>query len=293
MSKRPVAKHGDSNLRFGTARLETGPLLHYAEQGDPRGEAIVFLHGWPDSWFSFSRLVPLLPQQYRAISLDQRGFGDSERPDGGYGICDLATDAVAFLDALSIERATLVGHSFGSFVARRVAIAYPERVARLVLIGSGLSATNPVTRDVQAALLELADPVPEAFARDFQASTAYIQLPESFFERIVVESRKLPARLWRDALEGLLAYEDAEQLVGIAAPTLLMWGDRDALFPRADQDQLRAAIPGARLTIYPETGHCPNWERPEQVAADLSAFIRDTCPAAVEEASTWFTLACS
>ena len=117
-----------STLRFSTARLATGPRLHYAEQGAPGGHAILFLHGWPDSWFSFSRVLPLLPERYHAFAVDQRGFGDSERPDRGYRIEDLAADAAAFLDAVAIERATVVGHSFGSFVARRVAIAYPERV---------------------------------------------------------------------------------------------------------------------------------------------------------------------
>jgi pimeloyl-ACP methyl ester carboxylesterase len=74
----------------------------------------------------------------------------------------------------------------------------------------------------------------------------------------------------------LLAYDDAEQLARIAAPTLLIWGERDALFPRDDQDRVMVAIRGATLRIYPETGYCPNWERPEQVAADLSGFLRES-----------------
>jgi len=74
----------------------------------------------------------------------------------------------------------------------------------------------------------------------------------------------------------LLAYEDVELLARIVSPTLLIWGEKDALFPREDQDRLIGAISGARLTIYPETGHCPNWERPEQVAADLQAFLQHT-----------------
>jgi pimeloyl-ACP methyl ester carboxylesterase len=263
-------------VRFGTVRLATGPRLHYAEQGGSDGEAVVFLHGWPDSWFSFSRALALLPERYHAFVPDQRGFGDSDRPDGGYWIDDLATDAAAFLDAVDIGRATLVGHSMGSFVARRMAIANPERVARLVLIGSSLSAMNPVTREVQAALRDLEDPVPVQFAREFQAGTAHVPLPEAFFAGLVAESLKLPARLWRELFEGLLAYDDAAQLGRIAAPTLLIWGDRDALFPRRDQDLLVAAIPGARLEVYPETGHCPNWERPEQVVGDLDAFMRQT-----------------
>lgn len=131
-------------FRFATVRLSTGPRVHYAEHGDAQGEPAVFLHGWPDSWFSFSRVVPLLGPRLHAFVLDQRGFGDSERPDGGYAIQQFAADVVAFLDTLSIDRATIVGHSFGSFVTRQVAIAQPDRVARMVLIGTGVSAGTRV-----------------------------------------------------------------------------------------------------------------------------------------------------
>lgn len=260
-------------MRFSTLHLSTGPRLHYAEQGDADGEPVVFLHGWPDSWFSWSRVLPLLPRRFHVFVPDQRGFGDSERPATGYGMADFAADAVAFLDALDIGRASFVGHSFGSFVTRQVALLHPERVARMVLIGTSVSAATPVTREVQAALVDLRDPVPVEFARDFQASTAYVSLPESFFERIVAESLKLPARLWREVLDSVIAYDDARELARITAPTLLMWGEQDALFPRADQDRLVAAIREARLTVYPDTGHCPNWERPERVAADLEGFL--------------------
>jgi non-heme chloroperoxidase len=263
-----------TGFRFATVRLATGPRLYYAEHGDPGGEPIIFLHGWPDSWFSFSRVVPLLSSRLRAFVPDQRGFGESDRPDGGYRVEDYAGDVVAFLDALLIERAIIVGHSFGSFVTRRLAITYPERVARIVLIGTGVSAASPVTREVQADMVSLEDPVPLEFARSFQASTAYTPLPEAFFERLIVESLKLPARLWRQVFDGVLAYDDAEQLTRITVPTLLLWGERDALFSRADQDGLVAAIKGARLKIYRETGHCPNWERPESVAADLQEFLQ-------------------
>jgi len=265
-----------TSFRFATVRLSTGPLIHYAEHGDADAEPAVFLHGWPDSWFSFSRVVPLLGRRLHAFVVDQRGFGDSERPDSSYRIEQFAADAVAFLDALSIDRATIVGHSFGSFVTRQVAITHPDRVARMVLIGTAVSAATPVVREVQAALLNLHDPVPVEFARDFQTSTVYAPLPKPFFERIIAESLKLPARLWREVLEGVLAYDDAGQLARIITPTLLMWGERDALFPRGDQDRLVATIRGAMLQIYPETGHCPNWECPERVAADLQSFLRRT-----------------
>jgi len=263
-------------MRFATIPIATGPHLHYAEHGDPQGEPIVFLHGWPDSWFSFSRVLPLLPERLHAFAPDQRGFGDSDRPESGYTIPDMGADAIAFLDAVGITRVTLVGHSYGTFVARQVAIAHPERVSALVLIDTGFSTSNPVTQDLQTSLRDLPDPIPQQFARDFQAGTAYQPLPADFFERIIAESLKLPPRLWRLTIDQMLAYDDTRQLARIQAPTLLLWGDRDALFSRADQDRMKAALTAARLTIYDETGHCPNWERPERVAADIAKLLRQT-----------------
>jgi pimeloyl-ACP methyl ester carboxylesterase len=129
---------------------------------------------------------------------------------------------------------------------------------------------------VQAAVRTLADPVPAAFALEFQAGTIHVPVPAAFFDRLIAESLKLPARLWRAVVDGLLAFDDTPDLGRIAAPTLILWGEQDALFPRDDQPRLAAAIPGARLIVYPDTGHCPNWERPERVAADLVAFMDET-----------------
>jgi pimeloyl-ACP methyl ester carboxylesterase len=257
--------------RDAHVRLATGPRLHYAEFGSPDGRPILFLHGWPDSWFTFSRVVEHLPDDFRAIAIDQRGYGDSDRPDSGYSIAELADDAIAFLDALGIQRATLVGHSFGSFVARCAAIAHPERVAALALIGTGYSTSNAVMRELQNALRDLPEPIPVQFARDFQASTAYRPLPPEFFDRLIEESLKLPPRLWRVLIDRLVEYDDTTMLPRLAVPTLLLWGDKDALFSRAEQDRFVSALPSAQLLLYEETGHCPNWEQPDRVAADVAA----------------------
>jgi non-heme chloroperoxidase len=262
-------------LRFATTRLATGPLIHYAEQGDPSGEALIFVHGWPDSWGSFSRVLALLPAAYHAYALDLRGFGESERPDARYTIGQFAADVVAFMDAVGAPNATLIGHSMGSFVARRVAEIAPARVARLVLIGSAVETVNEVTREVWEIVRTLTDPLPVEFVREFQASTIHVRVPYAFFEGLVAASLQAPARVWQGAFEGILAFDDAGQLGRISAPTLILWGDRDALFAgQAGQERLAAAIPDARLTVLPETGHSPNWERPERIAAEIEAFVR-------------------
>ena len=131
--------------RFADVRLSTGVRLRYREQGDPAGRPVILIHGITDSWFSFSRVLPGISKAHRVYALDLRGHGDSDRPAEGYSPRDMAGDVVAFMDALGIRRATLVGHSMGSFVAQQAALAVPERVAGLVLIGSATAVRNEVT----------------------------------------------------------------------------------------------------------------------------------------------------
>jgi non-heme chloroperoxidase len=188
-------QHASPPLRFATTRLATGPQVHYAERGDPGGEPIVLIHPHADSWFSFSRVLSLLPARYHAYALDQRGHGDSERPACCYGIDDFAADIVVFLDAVEIERATLVGHSASGFIARRVAETHPDRVARLVLINCAVTLPTQVRREMQAAVQTLQDPLPVAFVRELHASVAHVPLPGPVFERLVAPraSRRPPA----------------------------------------------------------------------------------------------------
>src|SRR5215216_797283 len=114
--------HQPNDVEFATAPLPTDVALHYAERGDREGEAIIFLHGYSDSWHSFSRVLPLLSPEYHAFALTQRGHGDSDKPECCYTLDDYAADVDAFMDALGIEEATVVGHSGGSFMAQRVAL---------------------------------------------------------------------------------------------------------------------------------------------------------------------------
>jgi non-heme chloroperoxidase len=261
---------------FATVDLSTGVRLHYAEHGESGGKPVICLHGYTDSSFSYSRVAPLLAERgYRVFALDQRGHGDSERPMSGYAMADFAADAVAFMDALGIARAAIVGHSMGSMVARIMAQRHPERVARLVLINTfGAQGTAGAT-ELLDAVRTLPDPVPDDFVREFQSSTLHIPVPEAFYEQVVAESLKLPARVWVAALEGFFAADDSADLHRIAAPTLLLWGECDAYVPRADQEQLLAAIPDSRLIAFPDTGHDPHWERPELFTARLDAFLRE------------------
>jgi non-heme chloroperoxidase len=153
--------HQQNDVQFATIRLSMGPRLHYAERGDRTGEAIVFLHAYVDSWFWFSRVLPLLSPEYHAFAPDQRGHGDSDRPECCYTVDDFAADVDAFMDAVGVEEATLVGQSSGGLIAQRVALDYPHRVSRLVLIGSPITLLhNEALIELGEEMLALEDPIP-------------------------------------------------------------------------------------------------------------------------------------
>jgi pimeloyl-ACP methyl ester carboxylesterase len=192
--------HQPNDVQFATAQLATGVTLHYGERGDPTGEAIIFLHGYSDSWYSFSRVLPLLSPSYHAFALTQRGQGDSDKPECCYTPEDLAADVDAFMDAVGIEEATLVGASMGALFAQRVVLSYPRRVSRLVLIGAQTPANEAVLGLVEE-VRALEDPVPPEFVTEFQESTIYQPVPQEFLDTVVSESLKLPARVWRDYME--------------------------------------------------------------------------------------------
>jgi pimeloyl-ACP methyl ester carboxylesterase len=160
----------------------------------------------------------------------------------------------------------------GSFVAQQVAVTAPERVEKLILTGSATTVRNNAVLDLQKGVNELKDSVPNEFAREFQYSTVHKSPPDEFMNRVIAESLKVPARVWRDTMTGMLSRDAKSQLGKIKAPTLIVWGDKENVFPRAEQDALVSAIPNAVLKVYAETGHCPNWERPEQFVRDFEEF---------------------
>jgi pimeloyl-ACP methyl ester carboxylesterase len=257
-------------------RLANGVRLSYLDQGDPAGRAVILLHGLSDSSFSFSRVLPSLSRVHRILVPDLRGHGDSDLPLEGYAPVDMATDVLAFMDALRIARATIVGHSMGTFVARRVALAAAGRVAGLVLIGAATTGRNEVMLELQRSLASLPDQVPEDFAREFQVSTTYLAPPAEFMTRVVAECRKAPARVWREALAGLIEERPFTGLGETRVPVLLLWGEQDGVFSRGEQEALVEALPVASLKVYRETGHAPHWERPREVVRDLERFLRTT-----------------
>jgi non-heme chloroperoxidase len=260
-----------------TVTLPNQVKLPYVEQGDPSGVPVLLLHGVTDSWRSFERVLPHLPQSIHTFAPTQRGHGDADRPAAGYRFHDFAADLVALMDTLQLETAVIAGHSMGSSVAQRFAIDHPERTLGLVLMGSfAVLRGNPsVVEFWDSTISTLTDPIDPALVREFQQSTLAQPVPQRFFETAVQESLKVPARVWRAAFEGFLETDFSGEFSKIKAPTLIVWGDQDTFCPRSDQDMLVARIPGAQLLVYPGAGHALHWEEPEHFAADLVAFTEN------------------
>lgn len=255
--------------------LSTGVTLQYVEQGDRTRVPVVLLHGFTDSWHSFAPVLPHLPASMHALALTQRGHGDAGRPAAGYRTRDFAADVAAFLQALDLGPAIIVGHSMGSTNAMRFALDHPHLTRALVLVGAFAAYRgNPVVGEFwDSAVSQLSDPIDAGFVREFQEGTLARPVPREVVDTAVRESLKVPAHVWRAALAGCLEDDFAHELEGIAAPTLLLWGDRDALVPHADQEALVRAIPGAELVVFHGVGHTPHWEQPQRFAARLGAFV--------------------
>ena len=262
-------------IQNGEIELKTDLRLRYVSQGDPQGRVVVFLHGYLDSWKSFQLVLDRIDPQYRAYALDQRGHGETDKPEGRYAIRDFGADVIAFMDALGIERASLVGHSMGSFIARQVALSAPGRVEQLVLIGTAPAcAGNPVLVELEELIPTFTEPLDPQFVYDFQVDSFHGPANKEFMATVVAETLKVPLRVWRDALAGLMACDHQDRLGQISQPTLILGGVHDFIFPQPDQEEVAELIPESTLKLYDGASHSPNWEMPDLVTAEIESFLK-------------------
>lgn len=257
------------------ADLKTGVRLAYVEQGPRDGMPVLLLHGLSDSHRSYDLLRPLLPGRWRVFAATMRGHGLSDKPESGYVMADFAGDVAAFMDAVGIERAVIAGHSMSAAITLQFAADYPDSVAGVVLIGAFAHFGTPAMDELHAAVFDFGANCGGEFALAFQESTLANTIPQSFLEMAVGESLCLPGHAWRGIVQGLIDFEPCAAARRVQAPAAIIWGDKDAYCPRADQHDLRAALASSRLFTIEGAGHALFWERPAETAALLRAFIAD------------------
>jgi non-heme chloroperoxidase len=271
-----------------TVTLANGVRLEIAEKGPREGTPVVMLHGITDSRRSFDPIWEYLSNDWHAIAVSQRGHGASDVRPSRYTTTDFAGDIALLAELLDLPPMVLVGHSMGTSVALQLAGDRPDLVRAVVGIGTFASYRDKV--DLRAyrntLVADLQDPVPDAVAREFQLGTLANPIDEAMLEVMVRESRKVPARIWRAAFDGLLEDRFCAAIPTIAAPVLLVWGSADCYVRRDDQDLLRSALPHAQLLVYEHVGHAPHWEQPLRFANDLADFVTALdAPKAIRSAS--------
>jgi non-heme chloroperoxidase len=259
---------------FREEKLELSNLnLNFVEGGT--GQPVVFLHAYSDSWYSFRLVLPLLMSHFRCLVLDQRGHGGSTYTGNDFTMDAYTEDVIEFLNRKEIERASIVGSSMGSLIARKVALRCPEMVERLVFVGSGLRTDNnkPLI-GLKAILEQLPEAIPREFVEALLApNTERGNVPEWFFNARVDVGSQIAGKVWRKALDGILSDNHSDELGKITQRSLILGGQQDDIFSPAEQEQLAQTIPHAHIKLYENVGHYPIWECPKQFTEDLVNFL--------------------
>ncbi len=254
------------------------------EQGDDR--PMVFVHGLSGQWQNWLENIPRFAQARRVLALDLPGFGRSEMPGEKISIELYGRVLAQFLERLELGDVVLVGNSMGGFVAAEVAIRRPELVDRLMLLASaGVSQMDIAHRPIRAGGKSIA-----LLVKSNAAQQHYMARRPTLRHLVLAIVARHPSRLkadmafegllkgagkpgFEDALRACLEYDFRDRLPQIDFPTLVIWGEKDAIIPVRDADKFVELIDGARKIVMEDTGHLPMVERPTTFNEALEEFL--------------------
>jgi pimeloyl-ACP methyl ester carboxylesterase len=269
-----------------------GVRLHWAEVGAASAlPPVVLLHGLNNSCRSWSRVAPLLAIDRRVLLPDLPGHGQSDRPDAAYALDWYARIVARWLQAIGIQRADVVGHSFGGGVAQMLLLECPERVRRLVLVAAG-----GLGREVGWWLRLASLPgVVEYLGQPFMALGTRLALrgagdgvtPEDVRQLSRFNSQAGSARAFARSVRDVVDWrgqrrnfrERADEIAQLPA-MLVLWGDRDDIIPSAQGRAFAESLPGARFMVFPGAGHYLHNQYPDAFVRTVRQFLDDpTIPA--------------
>ncbi len=245
------------------------------------GPPLLLIPGLGATRVVFDPLLPLLTPHFSVVVYDQRGVGASQADPGPFTTAQLGDDGVAVLDGLRIDRATVLGASFGGMVAQQLTVRHPGRVSALVLAATGPGSAHLVREPDPAAsdaLLGKGAGTPEdayRIACTVLYSRAFQEEHADFIEQQVRDRARRPIdpRAFRAQLAASRSHDAWDQLPAIACPTLVMHGSEDAVMPLANAQRLASRIPGAILEVLDGAGHLFFHEQPDRTGAAVSAFV--------------------
>jgi pimeloyl-ACP methyl ester carboxylesterase len=286
ISDRPNWRDVDWPSHLRTMEIGGTPVnyVDIGEQGDHR--PIVFVHGLSGQWQNWLENIPRFGEQRRVVALDLPGFGVSPMPREQISIDYYGRVVAELCDRLDLAPAVLVGNSMGGYVAAEAAIDAPEAVERLMLVSAaGISQSELSVAQVLRVgkIFALATRASTAQRRRHMARPALrhwiLSLivrhptrlrPDIAFEGLVKGANK-PGFV--DALGACIDYDFRDRLPEIACPTLVVWGEDDAIIPVEDADKYVELIPGARKLVFEDTGHVAMVERPVAFNDELERFL--------------------
>lgn len=249
-------------------------IVHYEVYG--RGKPVILLHGWLGSWGLWQETMGFLGRYYRTYALDFWGFGESGKKRETYAVQDFVSLVNQFMDQLGIMHAPLVGHSMGGTVSLSVAIRYPERVSKVVVVGS------PMVGSSLAPLLKLLGLRPVAFMLFNMMSVFRVGM--RLYSPLICRDPRFPEMMDRDltrtTLEsflrsiGSLRRTDLRPMLDqIKVPAMGIYGDRDIIVHPKQWQPMQKGIVHAYIERLPLAGHFPMLEEPQQFAERLKAFL--------------------
>jgi pimeloyl-ACP methyl ester carboxylesterase len=255
------------------------------------GPPVVFIHGLSGSWQNWLEQLPVFARDHRVIAFDLPGFGASQMPREKITIRGYGHFVDALLDELGVSSAAVVGNSMGGFIGIELAIRFPERIERLVLVSAAGLSIEYLRNERALAVLGAIENRLAAYSGWLASrSDALARRPGArrmIFGIVAKRPDRLPGPLVAEqvrgsgkpgflpALDALTDYPIRDRLGEIACPTLIVWGAEDKLVPARDADEFARLIPNSRKVVWPETGHVAMLERPEAFNALVQAFLAE------------------
>jgi pimeloyl-ACP methyl ester carboxylesterase len=265
-----------------TGPRDTGPR----DTGPRTAPAVILLHGFGASLETWEPWAEALSAHFRVIRFDLAGFGlTGPDPTGDYTIARDMQILAGLMDQLGLERASLIGNSLGGRIAWNFAAQHPRRVARLVLVSPDGFASPGFDYDKAPEIPLLMQVLPYVAPRSLlrmNLAVAYAR-PEALGEAILTRYRDLMLTPGvRGAILARMAQvmlrDPAPVLARIAAPTLLLWGEKDGMIPISNAEDYLRNLPDARLVALPNLGHVPFEEDPAASLAPVAAFLSAEVP---------------
>lgn len=279
------AKYGATDSQY--VDLGQGVRMHYRVSGPRAAPVLLLVHGFSASTHTWDAWADLLDRSYRVVRVDLPGHGLTRAPASYHGGVNAYRDTLqAFVESQKLGAFVLVGSSMGGNVAWRYALAHPENIAGLVLVdAAGWPDLRAGTNNLSVFQL-LRNPVLGPILRDLDSRALTRQGLRAAFADPSLASEEMVQRYTelsrapghrQQLIDNSLGYRNgdyatSEKLAGIAAPTLILHGDRDLLVPLAAAQLFHGAIAGSRLVIYSGIGHLPQEEAPSRSAQDVSEF---------------------